>query len=220
MNQTRKLFGTILFFTGFSNLYANPTLPADIPASAEIVHQLKYPQTNKNQLTVGYVYLYGDKFLNSSGLAIDHTYYFSEEFGLGAGASFLSSSVSKEAEDLSYSRILPVMHNPSFILDLIALYQPIYGKVLLWSYIQHFRVGFFGGAHLATETPVDISGAKLSGLSELMVGPTIGTKIFFPLSKYFSADLKGKFYLHQTNSVGEKGWRKLWAISAGIGLQW
>lgn len=200
--------------------HAESELPPDAPVVPQVIHQLKSPLEGRHLIEGNLSTLYGDKFVSSQGFTLRDTRFFSESFGASAGVSFYRSSVTNEVEALAATGARPRTYDPSFILRATAVYQPVYGKLMIGSYILRFRLGLEGGFHAAQESYVSPFGASsdTDPPGELVLGPLAGARALWEVSENFHVASRGEFMLHSDVARGE-GSRKLWELSLGVGYR-
>jgi hypothetical protein len=191
-------------------------LPPDAPQVVEVVHQLAYPLRHFLLAELSGTYLYGDKFLETVGTDLDLRYFFQEKWALGIGGGVYTSSQVSEAGGLLQEGNPPLLYNPKYMVRLVGSVYPVYGKLAFGDSIVRFRLLAELGPHVA--------GLRAVGANAILGNPddtrwrwgpygAIGS--WFALSNSVSLQLKAAVaveapFLSDT-------WRKVWAISAGLG---
>jgi len=196
-------------------------LPPDMPQVEEVVHRLKYPYAKTWQLQIRGSQLFGDKFLNASGLALELRRFLNESVAVIASLAIYSNSATGDAYALRDQGVPPTMYNPSAIGQLGLLYAPIYGKLALGSYIQRVRLGVLAACHGAQERNVVIvdDGSALDD-SELKIGGTLGLDAEFPISQRLAVGLRLEWLAHEKlNGSDRDSFRQLWQFSLGLGAR-
>lgn len=205
-----------------STLFAD--LPDDAPVVSEVIHKRIDALASENLIDAGISMTSGDKFLSTKGFSIRDTYYFSETFAVTGGLSFYTSSPTEEAQSLSASGVEPRMHDPSFMIRVAALYQPVYGKLAIGSTIIRFHLGIEAGVHGSQEGAVtanDSSSTTATSSDEeggFVTGPHVGARLHIPISTHFSAIARGEYLLNGALETETSG-RRLWETTLGVGYR-
>lgn len=194
-------------------------LPEDLPITPKVVHNLKHPLEGTNQLEVGYSYLYGDKFLQTHGLYAQDYFFTGETLAFGGGFAYYNTSVTSEAQEVAVRGAVPLMYNPTFVIKGSVLFQPVYGKLIIGSHIQHFRWGIEGIFHGTEETVIDLDGTKNTSNNRIRFGPGIATRLVTVISENFSAVIRGEMLIHAKHPTDTAGLRQLWSVSASLGYK-
>ena len=214
-----RLFFIALMMSALNSSFVFADLPQDVPLVTEVIHNRIETLSEANLIDVGVSLTSGDKFLSTKGFSIRDTYFLSETFAITGGLSFYSSSPTEEAQTLAATGARPLMHDPSFMIRVAALYQPIYGKLAIGSSIIRFFLGIEAGVHGAQESAVELTGSKTQDdTGGFVTGPHAGLRLHVPISTHFSAVARAEYLLNGALETETTG-RRLWETTVAVGYR-
>lgn len=216
----------VIFFTLFmatSFVQAENILelvPKDHFNDLKVVHKLKYPYDNKIKVDAGYYYLYGDKFVNSQGIILSGSYFFTKRRSAKISAILLKSTQSDEVLDVRKMGITPKAYGPDIMLRLSGTLRPIYGKFIISNYVQRLFIGLEAGINIAREKLLT-NNQNLSSNSQnkLRIGPLIGIEFLFPLSKFIDLSFNTHYFIHKKPFASEDKFKSFWGNMLNIGYR-
>lgn len=191
-------------------------LPEDTPIAPEVITNLSHPLSGRTVFEAGFSYLNGDKFLTTRGIGLRGTYFIAESIGFESGIGLYTSSLSNEVSSLSASGVVPLTHDPSFIFRGQIVYQPVFGKIAIGSFIQHFRLGIEGGFHLVNESFTLAQTAQFAPKGEIVIGPNVGVRAVWPVSDRINIMTRGELLFHKDVADSSSS-RRVWEFSVGMG---
>lgn len=208
-----------LFFLSilFASAAAANELPEDQPLVPQLIHKLEHPVADAHHAELNFSYLYGDKFLSTRGITARDTYFTSETFGITGALSMYSSSATDEVAQLAATGVTPRAYDPSFIFRVAAVYQPIYGKIIVGSHVVRFHLGIEGGFHLAQESYLNGDNLPPESRSQMALGPMAAIRLTVPVFGAFSVVARAEALLHSDIANPDGGMRRLLETSLGVG---
>lgn len=196
-------------------LKISEALPNDVPVANSTIHARAFLERSRSRIKLGITELNGDKMLKTRGANFAYQYFFSEQWGAEAGAGFYSTDISQDMTEVRAMGVVPIAYDPKAEISLGGIYQPTYGKILLWDYIQHFKIGLRTGITVSQQE-VRI-GESVSNFQA--IGPYIGLQATLPVSADFSVNLQTSLFMHGKNQDVDltTGIRRVWSYGVGIG---
>lgn len=191
-------------------------LPKDAPTATSVIHDPAFTEAGRGRVGVSLTQLAGDKMLSTYGVSSVFQYFFSEQMGTEVGGAIYRSEANDDLRQVEELGLSPVAYDPRRAIWVGGIYQPTYGKLLIFDYIQHFKLGIKGGLKYAQQKVINSQSSETFAV----IGPHIGGQATFPFGENLSFRFDASHFIHAKNKNidGTKGLRKEWTFSLGIGL--